>query len=1127
MFTLNDNKPIWIRDDEHEFLLGKIIDIGSDNVTVQLINNTTTKVVLYDSIFQAEEYDKDVDDNCALMYLNEATLLNNIRRRYKKDLIYTYVANILIAINPYKQLSNLYSIDAIKRYNEKSLGIMPPHVYAIGDKAYRDMRHVKQSQSIIISGESGAGKTESAKYVLRYLTESYGVHNGQIEDRINESNPLLEAFGNAKTTRNNNSSRFGKFIEVHFNDKHRVVGGYISHYLLEKSRVCVQSKDERNYHVFYQLCAGASESTRRELRLSSPDNFHYRNRGCTQYFCNIQAEKLLSKTSRSQDFISKGPLHDPQLDDLNNFNECNQSMDQMGLTTQDKLNIYSTVAAVLHVGNIDFEDNPESTKGGCKITSTTEKSLSITAEMLGLDQHDLRNALITRVLMTKTASRSKETVISVPLKVHEAQNARDALAKAIYIRLFDQIVAFVNKSIPFSSSTSYIGILDIAGFEYFPINSFEQFCTNYCNEKLQQFFNERILKEEQLLYEKEGLGLKKISYIDNQDCIDLVEAKTTGCFDLLDEESKLPTPRPEHFTNEVYNRNKGHPRLNFPRKSKLRTSRGIRDDEGFLVQHFAGSVVYSTAQFIEKNNDALHVSLLSLAQESRNSFIKSLFSNVSEHEKSVGKLNFISVGSKFRSQLSDLLNKLRRTDISFIRCIKPNLQMVPNLFEGGHILSQLQCSGMVSVLDLMQQGFPSRTQFSELYRMYKSYLPKELARLDPRLFCKALFKALNLRDTDFKFGLTKNLAVLISKVKKWILWTRWKKAQWCVLSVIKLKNKILYRRQCLIDIQRHIRMHLVYKRYAPQIQGLVKVKVLYEQVSSMEKIVRQMKLNKEQVYKSVQQLRQRIDQLVNEITNRSVNSTYIDNAYNELVSLIDREFRRLKQVLAQQEVKEEEHLKKIQMELEHEKTKKIVEKKRLEQEQEEFRQRSAMAQHQREQAQLKGKLTADETKHRKKRQVKETDEEDRFAEMNERERRDYDLARRLALETGDEADLPELQQPYRRLINPKYNFNRYTYAELRDSINTSCDWELLQACREELRQRVKFFYAWKSKNQKRKSPFALNNRIDEIDEQASKDTVNNSHDNDDSRDAVEHVENVEHNEKDFVSEPNNRQIVSI
>ncbi|CAF3189582.1 unnamed protein product [Rotaria sp. Silwood2] len=218
-------------------------------------------------------------------------------------------------------------------------------------------------------------------------------------------------------------------------------------------------------------------------------------------------------------FISKGPLRDPQLDDANDFNECDQSMDHMGLSTQDKINIYSTVAAVLHLGNINFEDDPESTKGGCKITSSTEQSLTITSEMLGLNVRDLRNALITRILMTRTTSNNNDNIIPVPLKVHEAQNARDALAKAIYIRLFDQIVSFVNKSIPFSSSNSYIGILDIAGFEYFPINSFEQFCINYCNEKLQQFFNERILKEEQILYEREGLGLKKIQFIDNQDCI--------------------------------------------------------------------------------------------------------------------------------------------------------------------------------------------------------------------------------------------------------------------------------------------------------------------------------------------------------------------------------------------------------------------------------------------------------------------------------------------------------------------------------------------------------------------------------------------------------------------------------
>ncbi|CAF3308813.1 unnamed protein product [Rotaria socialis] len=1121
MITLNGNKPVWIRDSEHGFIIGKISDIASDNVTVQPSDNGKKLVVPYDSVFQAEEYDKDADDNCALMYLNEATLLNNLRRRYKKDMIYTYVANILIAINPYKELRGVYNVDNMTRFNGKSLGVMPPHVFAIGDKSYRDMRTTRQSQSIIISGESGAGKTESAKYVLQYLTESYGSHSGQIEDRINKSNPLLEAFGNAKTTRNNNSSRFGKFIEVHFNEKYRVVGGYISHYLLEKSRICVQSKDERNYHIFYRLCAGAPENIRSALRLAPPDNFHYLRRGCTQFFCNSQTENKLSKNRLSQEFLSKGPLRDPQLDDVNDFIECDQSMDHMGLSTQDKLNIYSTVAAVLHLGNINFEDDPESTKGGSKITHSTEQSLSITSEMLGLDVRELRHALITRVLMTRAGGNNKDNMIPVPLKDHEAQNARDALAKALYVRLFDQIVSFVNKSIPYSSSNSYIGILDIAGFEYFPINSFEQFCINYCNEKLQHFFNERILKEEQVLYEKEGLGLKKIKFIDNQDCIELIEAKTIGCFDLLDEESKLPTPKPEHFTSEVHNRNrghprldvKGHPRLDIPRKSKLRASREIRDDEGFLIQHFAGGVVYSTAQFIEKNNDALHTSLLMLVQGCKNSFIKSLFQNQGELEQSAGKLNFISVGSKFRSQLAELMNKLRSTGISFIRCIKPNLKMVANLFEGGQILSQLQCSGMVSVLALMQQGFPSRTQFSELYSMYKKYLPAELARLEPRLFCKALFKALNLRDADFKFGLTKvffrpgkfaefdelmksdpqNLAVLISKVKKWLLWTRWKTAQWCALSVIKLKNKILYRRKCLIDIQRHTRMHLVYKRYAPRIRGLVKAKALHEQVAAMEKIASQMKTNKEQVYQQIHQLKQSIDQLIHEIANTHMTATQIDNAYNDLVASIDREFRRLKQVAAEQEMKDEqERLKKIQGALENEKLIKSDEDKRFEQEKDEFRQRSAIEQRRAEQERLMGKVNAEESRRRKELQEQELAEEAFLSEMNERERRDYDLARRIALETGSEADLPHLQRKSRSTINPKYDLRGHTYAQLRDLINTSCDLDLLDACREEFHRRLKVYHAWKLKNRKGKNLSAVDDKDDELDEDRAPQAILNN-----------------------------------
>lgn len=533
----------------------------------------------------------------------------------------------------------------------------------------------------------------------------------------------------------------------------------------------------------------------------------------------------------------KGSLRDPQLDDVADFLECDKAMDQIGLSGEDKMNIYLTVAAVLHIGNIEFEDDPESSKGGCRLSARGGvKAMDICSKMLGLDSDELQNALINRVMQAHRGGKLG-TVIMVPLKVSEAQNARDALAKAIYIKLFDYIVACVNKAIPFGASTSFIGLLDIAGFEYFPVNSFEQFCINYCNEKLQQFFNERILKEEQNIYEKEGLGLRKISYVDNQDCIELIEAKNIGIFDLLDEESKLPTPSSTHFTVEVHNKYSKHFRLDVPRKSKLKSHRELRDDEGFLIRHFAGGVVYTTSQFIEKNNDALHSSLAFLIQECKNKFIQNLFSSETETIKqNTGKLNFISVGSKFRTQLTGLLEKLRSTGTNFIRCVKPNLKMVPGHFEGGQILSQLQCSGMTSVLNLMQQGYPSRTSFADLYNMYKSKLPPALARLDPRTFCKALFKALNLKESDFKFGITKvffrpgkfaefdqilrsdpeHLASLIARVKKWLIHSRWKKAQWCALAVIKLKNKIIYRRQCIITIQKNVRMWNCKKKFGPK-----------------------------------------------------------------------------------------------------------------------------------------------------------------------------------------------------------------------------------------------------------------------------------------------------------------------
>ncbi|XP_008296362.1 unconventional myosin-VI-like, partial [Stegastes partitus] len=826
---MEDGKPVWAPHPADGFQLGTIVDIGADSLTIEpLKQKGKTFLAPINQVFPAEDDpNKHVEDNCSLMYLNEATLLNNVRVRYSKDKIYTFVANILIAVNPYYDIPKLYSPETIKQYRGRSLGTLPPHVYAIADKAYRDMKVLKMSQSIIVSGESGAGKTENTKFVLRYLTTSYGT--GQdIDERIVEANPLLEAFGNAKTVRNNNSSRFGKFVEIHFNEKNAVVGGFVSHYLLEKSRICRQGPEERNYHIFYRLCAGAPEDIRQKFHLSSPDTFRYLNRGCTRFFATKDTDKNIMQNRKS----------------------------------------------------------PE-VEGGCAIKNQSSQTLEHCAELLGLDQEDLRVSLTTRVMLT-TAGGAKGTVIKVPLKVEQANNARDALAKAVYSRLFDHVVTRVNQCFPFDSSANFIGVLDIAGFEYFEHNSFEQFCINYCNEKLQQFFNERILKEEQELYQREGLGVNEVHYVDNQDCIDLVEAKLVGILDILDEENRLPQPSDQHFTDTVHNKHKDHFRLTVPRKSKLAVHRNVRDDEGFIIRHFAGAVCYETTKFVEKNNDALHMSLACLVSESKDRFIRELFEN-SNNSKDVkqkaGKLSFISVGNKFKTQLNILLEKLRSTGSSFIRCIKPNLKMVSHQFEGAQILSQLQCSGMVSVLDLMQGGFPSRAPFHELYNMYQSYMPPKLTRLDPRLFCKALFKALGLNENDYKFGLTRvffrpgkfaefdqimksdpdHLAELVKKVNKWLIHSRWKKVQWCALSVIKLKNKILYRAGACIKMQKTVRMWLCRKKHKPRIDGLVKVRHLQKRMDRFNEVVAGLKEGKKEMSKQVQELEAAINALIAKI----------------------------------------------------------------------------------------------------------------------------------------------------------------------------------------------------------------------------------------------------------------------
>ncbi|XP_029337909.1 unconventional myosin-VI isoform X1 [Mus caroli] len=1131
---MEDGKPVWAPHPTDGFQMGNIVDIGPDSLTIEPLNQKgKTFLALINQVFPAEEDSKkDVEDNCSLMYLNEATLLHNVKVRYSKDRIYTYVANILIAVNPYFDIPKIYSSDTIKSYQGKSLGTMPPHVFAIADKAFRDMKVLKMSQSIIVSGESGAGKTENTKFVLRYLTESYGT--GQdIDDRIVEANPLLEAFGNAKTVRNNNSSRFGKFVEIHFNEKSSVVGGFVSHYLLEKSRICVQGKEERNYHIFYRLCAGASEDIREKLHLSSPDNFRYLNRGCTRFFANKETDKQILQNRKSPEYVKAGSLKDPLLDDHGDFIRMCTAMKKIGLDDEEKLDLFRVVAGVLHLGNIDFEE-AGSTSGGCNLKNKSAPSLEYCAELLGLDQDDLRVSLTTRVMLT-TAGGTKGTVIKVPLKVEQANNARDALAKTVYSHLFDHVVNRVNQCFPFETSSYFIGVLDIAGFEYFEHNSFEQFCINYCNEKLQQFFNERILKEEQELYQKEGLGVNEVHYVDNQDCIDLIEVKLVGILDILDEENRLPQPSDQHFTSVVHQKHKDHFRLTIPRKSKLAVHRNLRDDEGFIIRHFAGAVCYETTQFVEKNNDALHMSLESLICESRDKFIRALFESSTNNNKDTkqkaGKLSFISVGNKFKTQLNLLLDKLRSTGASFIRCIKPNLKMTSHHFEGAQILSQLQCSGMVSVLDLMQGGFPSRASFHELYNMYKKYMPEKLARLDPRLFCKALFKALGLNEVDYKFGLTKvffrpgkfaefdqimksdpdHLAELVKRVNLWLVCSRWKKVQWCSLSVIKLKNKIKYRAEACIKMQKTIRMWLCKRRHKPRIDGLVKVGTLKKRLDKFNEVVSALKDGKPEVNRQIKNLEISIDALMAKIKSTMMTREQIQKEYDALVKSSEDLLSALQKKKQQEE--EAERLRRIQEEMEKERKRREEDEERRRKEEEERRMKLEMEAKRKQEEEERKKREDDEKRIQAEVEAqlaRQREEESQQQAVLAQECRDRELALRIAQNESElisdeaQADMalrslsscpatsktngtrpqmtpeqmakemseilsrgPAVQATKAAAGTKKHDLSKWKYAELRDTINTSCDIELLAACREEFHRRLKVYHAWKSKNKKR------------------------------------------------------------
>ncbi|KAL3994918.1 Myosin head (motor domain) family protein [Acanthocheilonema viteae] len=860
------NTHVWVSDDKDGFILCKIIDIGYECLTLQRLHETETFKAFYDNIFPAgEEVSRDVDDNCSLIHLNDGSLLNNCRLRYNRKQFYTYMANILIAINPYEQIDGLYDVNMVRKYKGQSLGALTPHIFAIADKAYRDMMRNHESQSIIISGESGAGKTESQKHIIRFLCESWGHLVGTIEQRILEISTILESFGNAKTACNNNSSRFGKFIEIHFNDKGIIVGGFISHYLLERSRLCGQNARERNYHIFYQLIAGTDEQTRSKLKLDKLEIFNYLNKGCMQFFLSEENSNKVMPGRNNSD-----GMRDELIDDYNDFQKLLNAFNRIDVSIDTRDTILEIVAAILHLGNIEFFDETFSFKSGCDVKEESKTYLINAAELLGIEVTDLRTHLVSR-LMQPTRGGTKGTLYSVPLRASEASAARDALAKAIYSRLFTAIINKITECMPFNESTFSIGVLDTAGFESLDVNSYEQFCINYCNEKLQNFFNERILIDEQNLYCKEQLHYDTIEFNDNKSCIELFEQKLYGIFELLDNESRLPQSSTQHFTRTVHETHTSHPCLMVPRSS--RCHRTMRDDEGFIICHYAADICYDTAQFLDKNNDTLHASLQCLMEQSRKSlvcelFIGSEFSNVERRDAPLGgKLVNASVGNKFRSQLDVLLAKLRKTGTHFVRCIKPNSEMKCNQFDGAQILLQLKCAGMSSALRVMQRGFPSRISYLSLYNIYQKYLPSRLTTLDAQLFCKCLFRVVGLEEKDYKFGLTKaffrhgkfaefdkilhlskeNFETLIEHMSSWLCCFRFRRIQFAVISLVKVERLLAYRAKCRIKIQNAVRTYLVRKSYRSRINALLALSTLLKNINGMYSLVNE--LDKTDSYK--------------------------------------------------------------------------------------------------------------------------------------------------------------------------------------------------------------------------------------------------------------------------------------
>ncbi|XP_057195439.1 myosin-10 isoform X5 [Triplophysa rosa] len=741
---------IWVPSEKHGFESASMREERGDEVQVELTDSGRKLTLSREELqrMNPPRFSK-VEDMADLTCLNEASVLHNLRDRYYSGLIYTYSGLFCVVINPYKNLP-IYTESIIEMYRGKKRHEMPPHIYAISEAAYRSMLQDREDQAILCTGESGAGKTENTKKVIQYLAHVASSHKsgtlgrskdsalqGELERQLLQANPILEAFGNAKTVKNDNSSRFGKFIRINFDVAGYIVGANIETYLLEKSRAIRQAKEERTFHIFYQFLSGASETIRKELLLGSADQYR---------------------------FLCGGSLPVTGQSDSENFTQTMDSMTIMGFSSEESISMLKVISAVLQFGNITFQKEKNTDQASMPDDTAAQKL----CHLLGISVLEF-----SRAILTPRIKVGREYVQKAQTK-QQADFAVEALAKATYERLFRWLVHRINKALDRRQrqGASFIGILDIAGFEIFQLNSFEQLCINYTNEKLQQLFNHTMFVLEQEEYQREGIEWNFIDFgLDLQPCIDLIErpAHPPGVLALLDEECWFPRATDRSFVDKLSAEQGSHPKFMRPRQ--------IKEEADFSIVHYAGKVDYKADEWLVKNMDPLNDNVASLLHQSSDPFISELWREVERivgldqvsSGESSGPVNFGAAGLKtkkgmfrtvgqlYKESLTKLMATLRNTNPNFLRCIIPNHEKRAGKLSPHLVLDQLRCNGVLEGIRICRQGFPNRIPFQEFRQRYEILTPNAIPRtfMDGKQASELMISALELDRNLFRVGQSK------------------------------------------------------------------------------------------------------------------------------------------------------------------------------------------------------------------------------------------------------------------------------------------------------------------------------------------------------------------------------------